>query len=235
MLWRGFTLSIGLVVACAPGDLRRADDTLGGGDGPIADAGDGRTDGAPTPNADGGESPGVDGGGAPATDGGPLPPVGTDPRTSANVYWVGHSLITHRDVYDSSARTIFELVGDFARAQGHAYDYFRHTTPGAPLSWNWNEVPDLRRELTGNGGAYDVMVLTEGISLSESMRWHYTPFYARRFQCALQNTSPAAEGYVYESWHHLYASDEDQNYPDPHVHDFRARLVADRALWERDR
>ena len=215
-----------LLMACSPGELARGTTTPG--DRPASDAGNGpRADGSP--GADGSTAPD---GSAPRADSGPLPPVGTDPRTSANVYWVGHSLISHRDVRDGSARTLFELVGDFARAQGHDYDHFRHTTPGAPLSWNWNEVPELRGELTGNGRAYDVMVLTEGISLAESMRWHYTPFYARRFQCALQNANPSAEAYLYESWHHLYASDEEQNYPAPHVYDWRARLRADRARWE---
>lgn len=233
-LWLAFVLT-----ACVPGELSHRSVTpdppltdgpgIDSGTPSGADGGDPATDGGGSPR-DGGSSR-VDGGSTPV-DGGPLPPVGTDPRTSANVYWVGHSLISHRDVYDSSARTIFELVGDFARAQGHGYDFFRHTTPGAPLSWNWNQVPELRNELTGNGGAYDVMVLTEGISLSETIRWHFSPFYARRFQCAFQNSSPGGEAYVYESWHHLYASDPDLNYPAPHVWDWRARLDEDRPRWE---
>ncbi len=239
MSCRGILLGLAVLAfgGCVPGELshRTATPT---DDSPPTDT-PGIDSGTPS-GVDGGGSP-IDGGGGPTVDsgtttprvdGGPLPPVGSDPRSSANVYWVGHSLISHRDIYDSSARTIFELVGDFARAQGHGYDYFRHTTPGAPLSWNWNQVPELRNELTSNGGAYDVMVLTEGISLTETIRWHFSPFYSRRFQCAFQNTSPSGEAYVYESWHHLYASDPELNYPDPHVWDWRARLDEDRPRWE---
>ncbi len=158
--------------------------------------------------------------------------IGSDPRSSATVYWIGHSLMSHRDYNHPSSSTLFELMGEFARAGGYGYDEYRHTTPGAPLSWNWNEEAGLRSEIESRGARYDVMVMTEGISLIESMTWHSTPFYAQRFQCAMQNANPSAEVFLYESWHHLYGSDPDQRYPEPHVYDWRARLDEDRPRWE---
>ena len=167
------------------------------------------------------------------SDAGSLPSVGRDPRTSANVYWVGHSLMSQRDRDFPESRTILELVGDFARSEGQTYDHFKHTIPGAPLSWNWNEAPpDLRTELENNLGNYDVMVLTEGISIEQTLEWHHSAFFAQRFYCSLMNANPNAEIYLYESWHHLYASDPDLHYPPPHTWDFHANLREDIPLWE---
>lgn len=193
---------------------------------PVADAG------AP-PATDAG-SPEVDAGldaGPPRIDAGPPPVTGT-PRDSATVYWVGHSLISHRDRNHGSSETLFELLGTFARAGGQSYDFHRHTTPGAPLSWNWNNEGAQRAEIEHRGGRYDVMVMTEGVDIRQTIRWHDSAFYARRFQCAMQNANPGADVYLYESWHHLYASDPDMPYPDPHVWDWHQRLLDDRAQWE---
>lgn len=183
-------------------------------------------------DASGIDASGID---APSVDSGPRPDggsIGSDPRDAATVYWVGHSLMSHRDVNHPDSRTLFELMGDFARAAGQSYDEYRHTTPGAPLSWNWNDEAGKRAEIESRGSRYDVMVMTEGISLTETMRWHSTSFYAQRFQCAMQNANPNAEVFLYESWHHLYASDPDGRYPEPHVYDWRARLDEDRPRWE---
>ncbi|MEM9071944.1 MAG: hypothetical protein AAGE52_25775 [Myxococcota bacterium] len=193
----------------------------------------GAVDTGTSPDPDAGVVPGVDAEvGFDAGPGDPPPPVGTDPRDSATVYWVGHSLSSARDALHPSSRTLFELVGDFASAAGQSYDFHRHTTPGAPLSWNWNEESAKRAEIETRGGRYDVMIMTEGISLAESIRWHNTAFYAQRFYCAMNNANPASEVYLYESWHHLYGSDPEQRYPEPHVFDWRARLDEDRPRWE---
>jgi len=186
------------------------------------------------PTADGGETPREDASTTePDATTPPPPPPSTDPRSSANVYFVGHSLISHRDRFHDGAQTIPELVGRFAQSAGVGYDHFRHTTPGAPLSWNWNSVPDLRGELERNASAYDTMVLTEGIFLEGAYEYHQSPFYARRFFCTLANARPDAELFVYETWHHVYASDPDGDYPDPHVYDWADQLRQDRARWER--
>ena len=158
-----------------------------------------------------------------------VPPVGTDPRDSATVYWVGHSLISHRE---GETQPLFELIGQFARSQGHAYGFYQHTTPGAPLSWNWNMEAEKRAEIERRGSRYDVMVITEGISLDQTIEGHSSAFYAQRFYCAMMNANPNAEVFLYESWHHLYASDRELGYPEPHVFDWRARLDEDRPRWE---
>ena len=158
------------------------------------------------------------------------PPAANESRQNASVYWVGHSLISHRPTEVSS--TLMEIVGEFARTRGQDYDSFDHTIPGAPLSWNWNEVSDLRREIETRGNHYDVMVMTEGISLEVTLEAHHSAFYAQRFYCAMINANPDAEVFLYESWHHLYASDPDGYYPEPHRYDWRKRLDEDRPRWE---
>lgn len=203
------------------------------------------SDSSPTPDNDAGSNPANDGGTSqqdssvgPAVDAGPGVDAGprpepTDPRDSANVYFVGHSLISHRDWRHPSARIIPEVLEDLARAGGQGFGHFRHSTPGAPLSWNWNSVPELRQEIENNAAAYDTMVVTEGIFLDAAYMWHRSPFFARRFFCTLVNARPDAELFVYETWHHVYASDPDGNYPAPHVYDWVSRIEEDRPRWER--
>ncbi len=161
------------------------------------------------------------------------PPTGTAPRDNATVYFVGHSLVSHRDMYQGGAQTIPEVLSGLARSGGQAYSEFLHTTPGAPMSWNWNEVGNLRREIETNASRYDTMVVTEGVFLDQAYMWHQSPFYARRFFCSLVSARPDAELFVYETWHHVYGTDPDGDYDPPHVHDWRQQLRDDRPRWER--
>ena len=48
---------------------------------------------------------------------------------------------------------------------------------------------------------------------------------------ALGADAPPAAFFVYEGWHHLYASDPDGRYGSPARWDFRARVRRDRAAW----
>jgi hypothetical protein len=223
-----------------------ADATIGGDDADtIADSGSA---------ADGGALPPIDAGadvpdsGVETPDSGPPPPPpdagprpdagpGLPPLSSANVYWVGHSLISHRDyVRGGDSRHLPDLVGEMAQARGLGYSWYDHTIPGAPIMWNWRgeqQSFDRRRELIQRGERYDVMVVTEGISVRVTYESHLSPFYMRRFYCAGKRANPNMRIYLYETWHHLYASDPDGRYPQPHVWDFRQRLVEDRAHWER--
>ncbi len=157
------------------------------------------------------------------------------PRSSASVYWVGHSLISHRDraLPEDQTKNLIELVGDMAQSQGYTYNSFKHTNPGAPVSWNYQagDTLEQRREILNNGAAYDTLVVTEAVPLDPILDYHKTPFFVRRFYCTLLKQNPNATIYVYETWTNFHAQDEDPFYPAPHVFDFVKQLQIDRPKW----
>jgi hypothetical protein len=160
-----------------------------------------------------------------------LPPPGP-PLSEATVYWVGHSLLDGVDTSVPDATNIMALVGRFAEAQSVSYGMYPHITIGAPLSINWywrngQHLPELR----DSGSGYDVMVMTEAIPLDAQIEWNASHFFARRFFCAAKRANPEMRVYIYETWHHLYASYEDAQYPPPHRWDWRGRLGEDWPKW----
>ena len=170
---------------------------------------------------------------SPREDAGP-PNVQTR-RETANVYWVGHSLVDHRDVRDGDsfeALNVVEIVGTLAGANGQTYDQFRHTTPGAPLWWNWLREEELARNLLATAQNHDVIVITESIPIWTTYTDFFTSFYARQFACAALRGNPNMAIYIYETWPHLYAGDQELDYPEQELWDFRAQLTRDRQMYE---
>lgn len=138
----------------------------------------------------------------------------------AKVYWVGHSLISSIDNYASSSEGLINLVNTFATSQGKNYDFHKHTIPGAPIGWNWganatawNDAEPLIHPLINTShsdyGTFNVMVVTEGVSVESSYEWWYSPFYARKFFNAAKAANPNTRLFIYESWHHFNAADND--------------------------
>ncbi|MFW6049745.1 MAG: hypothetical protein ACODAU_01150 [Myxococcota bacterium] len=153
--------------------------------------------------------------------------------TSASVYWVGHSLVDATDMRVGGAMNIMNLVGYFARSRGDEYAMYPHIKIGAPLAWTYfTRSPEHLAELRSRGELYDVFVMTEAIPLDAQVQWNASHFYARRFFCAIKSANPDARVFLYETWHHLHASDPEGDYPPPHVWDWRKRLAADRTTWE---
>ncbi|MBX3272391.1 MAG: hypothetical protein KF729_19180 [Sandaracinaceae bacterium] len=166
------------------------------------------------------------------------------PVDSRHVYWVGHSLVNARDARVEPSFDLMQAVGRLAEAAGLAYASFDHTLFGAPLSLlvrgrphsYERDAPEMPARLEGlrRGAArYDTLVLTEGLPVGRSLEREHGAYYAQELYCALVARRPDARVYVYESWGHLHASDPDGDYPSPSVYDWRARLRADRAHWER--
>jgi hypothetical protein len=166
------------------------------------------------------------------------------PTDELAVYWVGHSLMNARDGRVEGSRNLIELVGDFAAAQGLAYEGFDNTIYGSCLSMLWRGVPHLHerrvpemlerlRTLFEHGERFDALVMTEGVPLEGALRYEHSPFYAQQFQRALLERNPNARVYLYECWSNLHASDAGRFYPPPSVYDWSARLAEDRARWER--
>mgnify|MGYP000447855452 FL=1 len=174
--------------------------------------------------------------------------ISSDNITSANVFWVGHSLISHKDWNDNNATNLIEQVGVFAQSQSLSYTSYKHTNPGAPLSWNWAspyhsdmtaEAANLIRaghlEMTAHPGKYDVLVMTEGvpfINFGDGTNYDNSSFYARKFFGFIKNMNPDARVYLYESWSNLYALSSD-DFPNtkPQYYDWGQRLTTDRNIW----
>ncbi len=163
----------------------------------------------------------------------------------AKVYWVGHSLISHTDSYNPDTENLILLMNDFAASQGKTYAYHKHTTPGAPLGWNWGANPDawadvsdlidpLINQSNNEYGSFDVMVITEGINLQSTYDWWHPAFYARKFYNAAINANPNTRLFMYESWHHYNASDQDfgSYYGPMESFDWRQYMIDIREVWE---
>lgn len=148
------------------------------------------------------------------------------PVDARAVYWVGHSLMNHRNTDEE--RNLIEEVGHLAELAGLDYRAFDHTFFGAPLALNWTGAAlsfersepaalERRRELEANGDGYDTLVMIEALPVSETMEPEASSFFAQRFVCA----APHARAYVYEGWGVL---DEEPAW--------RQALDAERTSWE---
>ena len=85
------------------------------------------------------------------------------------------------------------LMSTMTSSQSKNYDYYDHTTPGAPLGWNWGHnnmswsdgigtlIQPLINTSHADYGSYDVMVLTEGIDINNTYEYWASSFYARKF------------------------------------------------------
>ena len=163
----------------------------------------------------------------------------------AKVYWVGHSLISHTDSYSSGTDNLMGLMATMASSQGKTYSYHDHTTPGAPIGWNWganmaawNDIETLIQPLLNSShtdyGTYDVMIVTESIDLHPAYQWWVSSFYARKFYNAAKTANPNARLFLYESWHHFHASDDGfRSYYGPiSTFDWNQYMLNVRPLWE---
>lgn len=177
-----------------------------------------------------GDSPGS--GDSAPTPASPRPTPGT-PLSEAAVYWVGHSLLDGTDSRVDGGMNVMNLVGHFARNRNDDYDMYPHIRIGAPLSSNYYwRAPEHLPEIREAGGDYDVLVMTEAIPLGAQVQWNATHFFARRFFCAARAANPSMRVLLYETWHHLHASDPEGDYPPPHRWDWRERLAEDLPKWE---
>jgi len=137
---------------------------------------------------------------------------------SLKVYWVGHSLMSAKDHGDPQARSLLELIEPLAESEGNDYSFYKHTTPGAPIGWNWGVadswggieslIAPLIDDSDPEYGSFDAIVVTEGVNINSSYEWWASSFYARKFYNAALNANPNARLFLYESWHHYNGSDD---------------------------
>jgi hypothetical protein len=162
---------------------------------------------------------------------------------SIKVYWVGHSLISGKDWTDPDAKNLMELLGPLADSSSKKYEYYKHTTPGAPIGWNWgveaswegmeSKIAPLTDETHSDYGSFNAIVVTEGVNIESSYDWWSSGFYARKFYNAARAANGSTRLYLYESWHHYYASDRGfaSYYGDQIDFDWLAYMKSVRSIW----
>lgn len=113
----------------------------------------------------------------------------------------------------------------------------KSTVPGATLEWRWQHN-DQAYDVDAKAAIanYDIMVLTEGISLSMTLKWHDTPRYAKLwYDHAWENgrNGNGAETILYASWIHTDSGPNFENpYGDHEGHiPFRPRLEREMLHW----
>jgi len=150
-----------------------------------------------------------------------IPPAVTinNPRSSAKIYWVGHSLVSATDQRSVGSRNLPDSLNVMANETGNTYDEHIHTVPGAPIGWNWGNpdaawnggVNTLIRPLVDSThaeyGSFDTIVVTEGVAIEPVSQYWTSGFYLRRFMCAALAANPNTELFFYQSWGHLQRTD----------------------------
>lgn len=141
-----------------------------------------------------------------------LPDPGT-PLTSANVFFLGHSL----QGWQAPA-----MIANFSSHAGATYSYKAAIGIGANLAWQW-EHPERAEghnpRTTLAAEPFDVLVMTEAIPLASQLSWADSPGNFGRFLALAYAQNPNVQPYLYETWDYLT------------VANWRAQLDSDRALW----
>ena len=142
------------------------------------------------------------------------------PRSSASVYFIGHSLI------DSP---LPELIHRLATAAGKNHRYSYQLIIGAPIVWNWEhagegKISNAKTELA-RPGYYDALVVTEALPILEHLTWSDPIGNSLKFYDLARNANPHIVFYLYETWHEA---------PNSETADHYIRTIqTERAYWER--
>lgn len=113
----------------------------------------------------------------------------------------------------------------------------RSTIPGSPMEWRWNNRvepgPDARHDIAD----YDVLVITERVSLANTMPWHDSLNMALRWfenSWSRGNGGKGAQTVLYASWVEVDSGPGNANpHGDPEAHiSFRDRLPLEMERWQ---
>ena len=165
------------------------------------------------------------------------------PKSEIAVYWVGHSLVESIAQSEWGKISLMSLVGRFAEARGLGYRMGDHTLWGSPMSALWRGKPHgyardaaamvpKRAQFQATAAQYDTLVVTEALPVHAALKGEYSPYYLRRFYCALKSASPSSRVYLYQTWVNLQGADPYSRFPPAHRFDWRAEMVAQRKDWE---
>ncbi len=150
---------------------------------------------------------------------------------STRIIQSGHSLT------DPIVPALDTMVAQIGGAEARRRVIDRSTIPGSPMDWRWDHrvqyMPDARHEID----RYELLVITERVSLSGTMPWHNSEAMAFRwFTHARENGNQGAgaESILYATWVDITSGPDFENpYNDPEGHlRFRDRLPLEMARWQ---
>ena len=157
------------------------------------------------------------------------------PIQSAKIAEVGHSLVNEKmpmylvSVATEMGKQIFMSV---------------QIINGAPLEWQWNRhadvenrgkgrllFTDLRVGLKSASPPFDVLVITERVDISASVKWHDSAGFSKKWRDLAVEANPTARVFMYTTWTG-YANEE--YWPGiPTRAAWRTRTQSDGELFER--
>lgn len=113
----------------------------------------------------------------------------------------------------------------------------RATIPGSPMDWRWKNAtdPDIRQPDVM--GEYDLLVITERVSLSGTLRWHASDTWALHWFEHAHEYGAQGQGaptILYASWIDVTSGPQHPNpYNDPEGNvPFRDRLPLEQERWQ---
>ncbi|MFT5355591.1 MAG: hypothetical protein ACI9KE_002810 [Polyangiales bacterium] len=166
--------------------------TSGNGPGPeTADASTVDTDSTPDSAAE--DVPAAD---VPAVDTGSASPPAEGARSSANIFFLGHSLLG----WDAPT-----MLAQFAEANGLTYSFDAAVGIGANLSWQWQHPDRAQGEnprTALSAQPYDLLVLTEAVPIANQVQGADSVQNALNFMQLAYEQNPDVQVYLYETWEH---------------------------------
>lgn len=131
------------------------------------------------------------------------------------------------------------VLAGLVRAKGRERPTIhRSTIPGSPMDWRWNHDA-APQDARGQIGDYEILVLTERVSLSGTMPWHGSAEAALQWQThafANGDGGRGAETILYATWVTLASGNpvhaREQRHDPEAMLPFRERLPLELARWE---
>ena len=150
---------------------------------------------------------------------------------NARVVMSGHSLT---DPIEQPLITLVRAVGG-AESQGMVIA--RSSVPGSTMEYRWQPESEMEIDAKRDIAKYDVLVLTERVSVRDAMPWHDSKDYALKwFNHAWKNGNGGrgAETVLYASWINIKSGpgNTDDNDSKEKIIPFRERLDLEMGSWQ---
>lgn len=119
------------------------------------------------------------------------------PDGPLSVYFIGHSLVSR------------DMPAMLAQLAGEGHHSASQLGWGAELQAHWGDIElegvDRDREAheAVESGDYDVLVMTEKVSIESSIKYHDSWYYLAEWAAKAEAANPDIRLYMYETWHGL--------------------------------
>ncbi len=132
----------------------------------------------------------------------PLEPV----QGALSVYFLGHSLVG-RDMPAMLAQLSEDL--SYESQMGWGAELQAHWEPDVELTGGdvENDHPRFREAHEAIGSGYDVLVMTEKVSIQDAIKYHDSWHYMSLWSEKAAKANPDVRLYLYETWHGLNTED----------------------------